>query len=124
MMRKEAIAQRTLKSMKVISYVALVALVMCGLLQCGYKVGREHTIREARPYTMEGTQYIQYGEEVHDYGESVCVTITPVECSVQQVVRGVCCVYYRETQHTHNTTATRQSNVKKILISISFLISF
>ena len=82
-MRKEAIAQRTFKSMKVISYVALVALAVCGLLQCGYKVGREHTIKEARPYTMEGTQYIQYDEEVHDYGESVYVTITPMEYSVQ-----------------------------------------
>lgn len=74
-MRKEAIAQRALKSIKVISYVVLVALAMCGLLQCGYKVGREHTIREAKPYTMEGVQYVQYGEEVHDYGNSMYVTV-------------------------------------------------
>jgi hypothetical protein len=79
MMRKEAIAQRTLKSIKVISYVALVALAVCGLLQCGYKVGREHTIREAKPYTMEGVQYVQYGEEVHDYGDSMYVTVEYVQ---------------------------------------------
>lgn len=75
MMRKEAIAQRTLKSIKVISYVVLVALAVCGLLQCGYKVGREQTIKEAKPYTMEGTQYVQYGDEVHDYGQSMYVTV-------------------------------------------------
>ena len=74
-MRKEAIAQRTLKGIKVISYVVLVALAVCGLLQCGYKVGREKTIKEAKPYTMEGVQYVQYGEEVHDYGHSVYVTV-------------------------------------------------
>lgn len=75
MMRKEAIAQKTLKSIKVISYVVLVALAVCALLQCGYKVGREQTIKEAKPYTMEGTQYVQYGEDIHSYGNSVYVTV-------------------------------------------------
>ena len=75
MLRKEAIAQRTLKTLKGLGYVALVVLAICGLLQCGYKVGREQTIKEAKPYTMEGVQYVQYGEEVHDYGHSMYVTV-------------------------------------------------
>jgi hypothetical protein len=56
-----------------------VGLAVCGLLQCGYKVGREHAIKEAKPYTMEGVQYVQYGEEVHDYGDSVYVTVERVQ---------------------------------------------
>lgn len=78
MMKREAMTQGGHKSIKNISYVVLVALAVCGLLQCGYTVGREHTIREAKPYTVEGVQYVQYGEEVHDYGTTMYVT---VECT-------------------------------------------
>lgn len=75
MLRKEAIAQRTLKTLKGLGYVALVVLAICGLLQCGYKVGREQTIKEAKPYNIDGTQLVQYGEEVHDYGSTMYVTV-------------------------------------------------
>ena len=77
-MRKEAIAQHTLKALKTIGYIITVVAVLCSMIQVGYHVGRQKTIEEAKPYTMEGTQYIQYGEEVHDYGNSVYIRVIPI----------------------------------------------
>jgi hypothetical protein len=77
-MRKEAIAQHTLKALKTIGYIITVVAILCSMVQVGYHVGRQKTIKEAIPYTMEGTQYIQYGEDVHDYGESMYVKVIPI----------------------------------------------
>lgn len=74
-MRKEAIAQQTLNTLTKVGYAVLVIALLCGLFFTGYTVGHTAAIKEAKPYTMEGVQYVQYGEEVHDYGHSVYVTV-------------------------------------------------
>ena len=74
-MRKEAIAQQTLKILSKIGVIISAIGILVVAFAWGYSYGRTKTIKEADPFTMDGIQYIQYGEETHDYGESIYVIV-------------------------------------------------